>query len=343
MWVISECFRMKPNVGTYGQLCETALGYTGRVIGGINIILLEVLVGAGYLVFVGFNIASVAGRGVQEALVMLACVPIIGAFIFSKDVASLGFISSLGNFAIVASLTIIMGYAYLNTEGNGTYELYGDLGGLAVFLGSTVFMFSGHAEVIAIVKPMKQRSEYPKVLLLSVGTLFLIYAVFGIGVYLSFGEITDGLIFNNMSGFTVSVTKVFHSLAILFSIPVKLWPAFEALEVNILGENWQDNPEKCTKAWSASMRLFILFATSFVAIAIPDFAFLVAFCGSFCISLVGLVLPPLIYIILSSSQKNLSQRLTIPSLILHWILFIIGVTVCTASSGHILYMKLSYM
>eukprot|EP00466_Bigelowiella_natans_P021256 jgi/Bigna1/145429/aug1.99_g20137 len=199
----------------------TALGFTGRLIGSINIVMLEILVGAGYIVFVGRNFASVGG----------------------------------------------------------------DLEGLAVFMGSTVFMFSGHAEVVAIVKPMKDRSKYPKVLVISVGTLFLIYLVFGLVVYISFGEKTEGLIFENMSGNLVAVTKVFHSLAILFSIPVKLWPAFENVTLQ-------------TRITSVGIRLSLLIATGAVAILVPDFAFLVAFCGSFCITLVGLVLPPLMYIIL---------------------------------------------
>jgi len=323
MWLISECFKIKPNISTYDQLCQTALGMTGRIIGSINIILLETLVGAGYLVFVGKNFASVV-FGVPAEGLMLACLPIIGLFIFNQDVNSLGFISSAGNAAIVASLTIIMYYAINNTEGNGTYSFGGDLGGLAVFLGSTVFMFSGHAEVIAIVKPMRDRSAYPRVLLQSVSILFFVYLIFGLTVYLSFGETSSGLIFENMSGNLVAVTKVFHSLAILFSIPVKLWPAFEAIELATLGQHWEHvegGPTFSTRVSSVVIRLSCLLSTGMVAILVPDFAFLVAFCGSFCISLVGLVLPPVMYIIL---MEESGERLPLWSRILHWLLFIIG-------------------
>jgi len=341
MWLISECFRLKPHVSTYEQLCETALGSFGRIIGAINIILLEVLVGAGYLVFVGVNFASVVDS-LSATVVMLGCAPVILAFIFNRTVNSLGFISQVGNFAIVASLAVILYYASINTEGRGTYELGGDIGGLAVFLGSTVFMFSGHAEVVAIVKPMADRSEYLKVLLTSVGFLFVIYMIFGIVVYVSFGEVTDGLIFNNMSGTPVSITKIFHSLAILFSIPVKLWPAFEAIELYALGQDWQEMPTTGLAQHIASIviRCSVLTAMLAVAIGVPDFAFLVAFCGSFCISLVGLVLPPLVYILLTSKARNSKEHLSTLGIIIHWILFLIGVGVCSGSSGQILYTKL---
>mmetsp|Transcript_34228 Transcript_34228/g.57947 ORF Transcript_34228/g.57947 Transcript_34228/m.57947 type:complete len:347 (+) Transcript_34228:387-1427(+) len=345
MWLISECFYMRPNIATYDQLCETALGFTGRLIGSINIVMLEILVGAGYIVFVGRNFASVV-FGVPAEGLMLACLPIIGAFLFQKDVNSLGFISGAGNAAIVCSLAIIMYFSFMNTEGNGTYHYGGDLEGLAVFMGSTVFMFSGHAEVVAIVKPMKDRSKYPKVLVISVGTLFLIYLVFGLVVYISFGEKTEGLIFENMSGNLVAVTKVFHSLAILFSIPVKLWPAFEAIELGMLGQNWEIQPNVTlqTRITSVGIRLSLLIATGAVAILVPDFAFLVAFCGSFCITLVGLVLPPLMYIILCNADSNQfreDRRMSTLSCVIHWILFAIGVGVCVGSSAQILIAKFS--
>jgi len=341
MWLISESFYMKPNVSTYGQLCESALGTAGRIIGGVNIVILEILVGAGYLVFVGINFASVV-EWVAPWIVMLLCLPIIACFIFQSNVNSLSFISTAGNIAIVTSLAIILYYASINTEGNGTYELGGSLSGMAVFLGSTIFMFSGHAEVIAIVKPMSDRSQYPKVLLSSIAILFSIYIVFGVAVYISFGAHTEGLIFNNMDGNLVAGTKVFHSLAILFSIPVKLWPAFEAIELVSLGEDWQekDTTTMCTRVTSVIIRLSLLGSMAFTAIAIPDFAFLVAFCGSFCISLVGMVLPPLIYIILSEECKDVGRRLSLGGKIIHWILFLIGVSVCTASSGNILWEKI---
>merc|ERR1711964_734062 len=122
----------------------------------------------------------------------------------------------------------------------------------------------------------------------------------------------------NISGWPVDVAKVAMSFVLYFTLPLKLYPAIEVLEALFIADS-AGNAKAAGLSSSSSSALATLFVSdpkqvalrcsfalvpSLIAMVVTNFGFLVEFCGTFCLGIIGFALPPIMYLVLHSGGDS---------------------------------------
>mmetsp|Transcript_9898 Transcript_9898/g.19508 ORF Transcript_9898/g.19508 Transcript_9898/m.19508 type:complete len:256 (+) Transcript_9898:43-810(+) len=171
--ILTECHEMRPTRATYSGLCESILGRSGKYIGGLNLILMQIVVCAAHFTFMGRNLTSALqawGFDVTLEWVLVVCGIGVSGFTLLKDITILKNTSLLGNVAILISLTSILAYA-LPSFSTTNIKLTSTVPDMMVFVSICIYMFNGIGEVLPISTSMKDRTQYPRVLIASFGFL----------------------------------------------------------------------------------------------------------------------------------------------------------------------------
>ena len=145
---------------------------------------------------------------------------------------------------------------------------------LASFVAVSLFTFAGHTEVVSVVRSMGE--EAPRYRAIASAVLLVCVPLimgFGAAAASCMGRRTPSNVLLGLHSELGTWAKLFMSLAIFFSLPVKMFPAATQVERLILRP---DGP-----FWRRSLMCVGLAVTSSVlAIALPDFGFLLAFIGA---------------------------------------------------------------
>ncbi|GAB5364833.1 hypothetical protein AAMO2058_001004400 [Amorphochlora amoebiformis] len=299
--LLTECYSMRPSRPTYSGLCESVLGYSGKLVGGINLIIMQIFVCAAHFVFMGKNLSSALnswGIGMGLAECVIVCALLTSGFTLLNDITFLKNTSLLGNLAVLISLVSIIVCALPNFNIQNV-PLDTTLPDLAVFFSVCIYMFNGIGEVLPISLSMENRQRYPQVLFASFAVLVSSYLCFGLLVSFSFGSATQGLVFDNLSGPVVGVVKLFHAIAVFCTVPLKYFSAINDGLIPLLNSFCGD----CVGV-QLVLRVGMVVASTIICLTVPDFAFLVALVGGFCIAIVAFILPPLMFQILASNPLN---------------------------------------
>lgn len=159
---------------------------------------------------------------------------------------------------------------------------------------------------------------------------------------------------------TAAALKLLMAISVLFSCPLKLFPSFEIVEAALSVEAAREGdaavaqeaddaeaegvllpqPEvgrsspthRATRLRNGLRAAHVLVAAS-LALGCPDFEFLVAFIGAFCMGLIAFVLPPLMYCALLPPGRPLA-------LVCHALLFLLGTAVLVGGTFTVLREKL---
>lgn len=179
-----------------------------------------------------------------------------------------------------------------------------------------------------------------------------------------------------------SALKLLMAAAIFFTCPIKMFPAFDICEASLgltagtsssgsgggressgvgggggvlpssVAEMDSSPPPPLLDAAAESRlsllrkaeRTTLVFLAVFLALACPDFEFLVAFIGAFCMGLIAFVLPPLMYCSLLSASGACSGRGSSPgrllAFLLHLALALLGFGVFAGSTYSVVRNKL---
>ncbi|OLY83111.1 Vacuolar amino acid transporter 3 [Smittium mucronatum] len=191
--------------------------------------------------------------------------------------------------ALVADVFIVMGLGYLFYY-DGRVLIKNGISDIKMFnpvsfpllIGTAVFSFEGIGLVVPVVDSMKTPSDFPKVLSLTVfvsAALFISIASFS---YMAFGESVETVILLNLTegGYATVFIQFLYSLAIIFSVPLQLFPAIRILEVNMFSKSgkrnsmvkWQKN------VFRTGLCLFVAALSIFVSGQLDEF---VSIIGSF--------------------------------------------------------------
>ena len=177
-----------------------------------------------------------------------------------------------------------------------------------------------------------------------------------------------------------AILKALMAAAVVFTCPLKMFPAFEITEaaLGLVGSRgaevapapFEDTPATASPRSSMSssrqppgkdfeavgsgrrtllrngQRTALVLLSVLLALECPDFEFLVAFIGAFCMGLIAYVLPPLMYCALLIRREELEDRAgssrgaTLVALLGHGVLFILGLLVLVGGTYQVLRAKL---
>lgn len=243
--------------GSFGDIGNAVVGPTMRIVILSSIALSQLGFVCAGIAFVAENFhllsqhtALPTESGTLVVLQLVVLVPL----------ALIRHISKIGPAATVADCFIIAGLFFVVQCDLKTLALNGVSSTVRLFnprhftmtIGSAIFTFEGIGLLIPIQASMEQPQKFEYLLGLVMLTITVIYIFIGALSYLAFGDDTKIEIMSNFpqNSMEVHAVQLMYPLAVLFGVPVQLFPIIRIFETLLFGKRsgktdprtkWQKN------------------------------------------------------------------------------------------------------
>lgn len=228
---------------TLGELAERVWGRSGLILVDASIFFSQLGFSTVYMIFVSHNIQeiiySISSCQIEVPILKLICFQMVVylPFIFLRDIESLSFPSVLANVSVFSVLGVIVYYGVQNLQryplGRPQISRLGNIYGAGLVLGTSAFNYEG----IALVLPIRNSTPesliraFPAILTFSMVLIGIFTNFFASLVYYSFGDDTASPVTENiLSPKAKIISLIVYSSAIMFSIPLQLFPSMGIIE-----------------------------------------------------------------------------------------------------------------
>jgi len=237
--------------GSFGDMGGILYGKWMRTVILTSIVLSQIGFVAAYIVFTSENLQAFI-RAVSDCktsisipwLILMQMV-IFLPFSLLRDIGKLGFT------ALIADAFILVGLAYLfyydiitlNSEGLSDIIMFNETN-WTLFIGTAIFTFEGIGLIIPIQESMRHPEKFPKVLLLVMVIITILFTVMGAVSYAAYGSETETVVLLNLpqDNKMVNGVQFLYSCAILLSTPLQIFPAIRIVETELFTRSGKYNP-----------------------------------------------------------------------------------------------------
>ncbi|XP_043724890.1 amino acid transporter AVT1I-like [Telopea speciosissima] len=312
--LLKRCMDAHRLVKTYTDIGELAFGYKGRAMVALFMYLELYLVAAEFLILEGDNLEKLFPNknfqlgsltiGGKQGFVLVAALLILPTT-WLRNLGLLAYVSAGG---VLASIIVVGCVAWAGAvDGVGFHES-GKLlnwAGLPTAISLYAFCYCGHAVFPTLCTSMKDRSQFPKVLVICFILCTLNYGSMAVLGYLMYGEgLKSQVTLNLPVGKISSKIAIYTTLVNPFTkYAIMITPIAAAIE------DWF--PFRNSRPISLLIRTVLLISNVVVALTIPFFAYLMAFIGAFLSVVVSLLLPCICYLKIFKSSRSFNLELVI--------------------------------
>ncbi|KAJ2784581.1 hypothetical protein H4R18_001046 [Coemansia javaensis] len=252
-----------------------------------------------YTIFVAQNWRSVAGAvgGPRARLStefwILAQAAVFVPLALIRQIRYFAPVALVANVLIIGSLAYLLGFDAwsIAARGPAPFANYNPAR-LPLLVGTAVYSFEGVTLVIPILESQRNKQGFARVLTLSVVLCLVLFLCVGSLSYLTFGESVQPVVLLNLpesSPWTLLV-QLLYSVAILFSMPLQLFPAVKIMEAMLFVRSGRES--KRTKWQKNLFRAATALLISLLAIFGADqLDNVVSLVGSFCLVPLSFIYP----------------------------------------------------
>ncbi|KAM0058754.1 putative amino acid transporter, transmembrane domain-containing protein [Helianthus debilis subsp. tardiflorus] len=317
--LLRRCMDSDPLIKSYPDIGQVAFGRKGRAIVSTFLYLELFFVAVEFLIMEGDNLHKLFPKeefvvfgsrvGGKQGFVLLTALVVLP----TTWLRSLGVLAYVSAGGVMASLILVVAVLWGGAfDGIGFHER-GDLwnwSGLSTAISLFTFCYCGHAVFPTICNSMKDKSQFPKVLLVCFVLSTISYGSMAIFGYLMFGEhltsqITLNLPTKNISSKIAIYTTLINPIS---KYALVISPIATAVEETV--------PFRESKTMSCLIRTCIVTSTVFVALVVPFFGYVMAFIGAFLSITVSVLLPCLCYCKIIIGFKKFGVELMVIFMIL---------------------------
>jgi len=171
---LQKCMSVSPSINTYPDIGEFAFGNKGRILISIFLYLELYFVAIEFLILEGDNLHKLF----PNAKIHVGCVKIVGREVFVLLVAivilpttwlkSLGLLAYVSIGGVLASIVLVFSIFWVGAIDGIGFEEKGVIwrwDGLISAISMYTFCYCGHAVFPTICNSMKDRSQFPKVII----------------------------------------------------------------------------------------------------------------------------------------------------------------------------------
>ncbi|ONM33210.1 amino acid transporter AVT1C [Zea mays] len=298
--LLKRCIDSSPNIGTYPDIGQAAFGVAGRIFVSVVLYLELYASCVEYITLLGDSMSSVfpsahlAFAGIDMNAHTLFAITTALAILPTVCLRNLSLLSYLSAGGVMATIAVIVCLFWVGIgEGIG-FHFSGALVNvthLPVALGLYGFCYSGHSVFPNIYSSMKERSQFPFVLLFCFTVVTVAYAGIAVSGFLMFGEST-------MSQFTLNLPQQYipSKIAIWMTI-VNPYTKYALTMTPVALSIEEALPKKMQNYLvGMSVRTCLVLSTVVVALLFPYFGLVMALLGSVFTMLVALILPCACYL-----------------------------------------------
>ncbi|KAL4569086.1 hypothetical protein LXL04_024713 [Taraxacum kok-saghyz] len=317
--LLKRCMNSDPLIKTYPDIGQMAFGRKGRTVISTFLYLELFLVSVAFLIMGGDNLhklfpketfdifgMEVGGRKLFISVTALVVLPTT----WLRSLGALAYVSASGVLALlILLLAVLWGGAF---DGIGFHES-GEIWnwkGLPTAISLFSFCYCGHSVFPTLCNSMRDKSKFPKVLLVCFIFSTISYGSMAIFGYLMFGEHIAPEVTLNLPTKKIS-SKIAIYTTLLF--PVAKYALIVAPIVISVEETL---PFQESKMMSYLIRTCLVISTVVVALSVPFFGYVMSFVGAFSGITLSIVFPCLCYWKIALKFKKFGVEKTVILMIL---------------------------
>lgn len=268
MLLLVECHHMVG--GSFGDIGKRLYGPYARYAVMGSIILSQLGFCCAYTIFVAKTVRELTVSITDCAINLPESYFIFGQLLIYIPMAMVRKIKYFSMAALIADVFILAGLGYLYyfdisklaTQGLANIQSF-NKDNFALMIGTAIFTFEGIGLVLPIAESMKEPQKFPKVLSWTVAISAFIFTSVAALCYAAFGDKVDAVVLLNLPRESTTVQSVqgLYSLAIMFSVPLQLFPALRIIETGLFprGSGKESNVVKWQKnTFRSGLVLFFL-------------------------------------------------------------------------------------
>ncbi|GAB4840013.1 hypothetical protein Ancab_020722 [Ancistrocladus abbreviatus] len=317
--LLHRCMEANPLISSYADIGGLAFGFKGRTLVSIFIYLELYLTAVGFLILVGDNLDKLfpnssifAGMKLssKQGFTILAGLTVLPTT-WLRNLGSLAYVSAGG---VLASITVVCSVFWVGAVDGVGFQEKGVLlnwSGLATAMSLYTFCYCGHAVFPTLSNSMKDRSQFPKVLIICFVLSSASYGLMAIVGYLMFGETIKSQVTLNLPTRKISAQIAIYTTLInpLTKYVIFITPIAIAIEERLPFKH-------LNRLASIMVRTVLVLSSLIVALIIPFFGYVLAFTGGFLSVTVSVLFPCLFYLKLNGSSRRFGFELMTLALIL---------------------------
>eukprot|EP00835_Amoeboradix_gromovi_P006963 NODE_963_length_2727_cov_0.218798.p1 type:complete len:427 gc:universal NODE_963_length_2727_cov_0.218798:622-1902(+) len=241
---------------------------------------------------------------------------------------------NFANVALVGNIAIFLSIIYVlwndikhASERPLEWKMTSSLSSIVLFYGIAISAFEGIGLVVPVRQAMANPDRFAWCLKICMIFLTVMYLIVGGTSALVFGKHTETIILLNMpNGMILQILQIGYVFAILVSVPLQLFPAFEILEEPLFPDPQLGNKiSKSVEMQRSLFRIALVVVVCLVAYMFSDILDLfVSLVGVFVCIPISFIYPPLLYLKACANTK--SQKISSVLLI---VFALISMAVCT--------------
>ncbi|XP_057949353.1 amino acid transporter AVT1I-like [Malania oleifera] len=310
--LLRRCMDAHPSIKTYPDIGELAFGPKGRALVSLFLYLELYLVAVEFLILEGdnldslfpnmvFKISGLKIKGKQGFVLLTALVILPTTWLRSLNL--LAYVSAGGVLASVILVACVLCVGAVDGVG---FNQRGDLlnwAGVPTAMSLFAFSYCGHAVFPTLYNSMKDRNQFPKVLLVCFVLSTISYGSMAIFGYLMYGELLKSQVTLNLPVQKISSKIAIYTTLInpLTKYAVVIMPLATAIEGKY--------PLRNNKSISLLIRTGLVVSTVIVALTVPFFGYVMAFIGAFLGVTVAMLLPCLCYLRIKKASQSFGLEL----------------------------------
>ncbi|KAG4988099.1 hypothetical protein AAZV13_11G079200 [Glycine max] len=281
-------------ISSFGDLGFSICGPSGRFAVDSMIVLSQSGFCVSYLIFISTTLAFLTNNDTTplflgftpKVLFLWACFPFQLGLISVRTLTHLAPLSIFADVVDLAAKSIVMVEdVFVFVKNKPDLKVFG---GLSVFfygIGVAVYAFEGIGMVLPLETEAKDKQRFGRVLALGMGSISVLFGLFGGLGYLAFGEETKDIITTNLGPGVISVlVQLGLCVNLFFTFPIMMNPVNEVMERRFFGSRY------CL--WLRWMMVLII---SLVALLVPNFADFLSLVGSSVCVVLSFVLPAMFH------------------------------------------------
>ncbi|KAI3502488.1 hypothetical protein L1887_30580 [Cichorium endivia] len=317
--LLRRCMDSDPLIKTYPDIGQVAFGRKGRAVISTFMYLELFLVAVAFLIMEGDNLHKLFPKesfdifgmkiGGKQGFVLVTALVVLP----TTWLRSLGVLAYVSVGGVIASLILVLAVLWGGVfDGIGFHER-GELldwNGLPTTISLFTFCYCGHAVFPTLCNSMKDKSQFPKVLLVCFILSTISYGSMAILGYLMFGEHLASQVTLNLPA-----EKISSKIAIYTTLmnPITKYALVIAPIATSVEETF---PFRESKMMSCLIRTCLVISTVVVALLVPFFGYVMAFIGAFLSITVSILFPCLCYWKISVGFKKFGVEIMVILVIL---------------------------
>ncbi|KAL7609406.1 hypothetical protein Lser_V15G11567 [Lactuca serriola] len=313
--LLQRCMDSDPLIiKTYPDIGQVAFGRKGRAIISTFMYLELFLVAVEFLIMEGDNLHKLFPKesfdifgmkiGGKQGFVLGTALVVLPTT-WLRNLGVLAYVSAGGVIAsVILVLAVLWGGAF---DGVGFHER-GELwnwNGLPTAVSLFTFCYCGHAVFPTLCNSMKDKSQFPKVLLVCFVLSTISYGSMAIIGYLMFGEHLASQVTLNLP------TKNISSKIAIYTTLMNPITKYALVIAPIAASVEETFPFRESKMMSCIIRTCLVMSTVFVALLVPFFGYVMAFIGAFLSITVSILFPCLCYWKIAIGFKRIGVEMSV--------------------------------